>query len=697
MSYKSLLIVTLTFCSFSLFAQRGPIKEARKVFSSRNYAEAISECEKTYDKIPYKAGKSKDYKAEMAYCVAESYRLTEQHEQAKEWYQKAIDLGYANIEPKVYFNYGEAYRFTGDYETAKKQYEEYLELVPGDVSAENAIKACDQAAVAMALAKKVTIKEETKINSTASDMGVVIASRRGDMIMFASARAEALGKDIDPRSGEKYYDIFYSQLDKNGNYREVTPIEDDSINTEHHEATVAFDGRFKKMFFTRCYNPDKNFFGCDIYMSEAKGKSWDIPTKLNLKPNDTVSVGHPCPSEDGRFLIFASDMPGGYGGKDLWYTEYDRRTDTWSEPKNMGPEINTAQDELFPSFGLNGDLYFASAGHVGLGGLDIYVAKKVGTEYKWGTPENMGAPINSKDNEFSLTEKDDKSGYFTSDRKKDNNRTNIYSYEIPPNLFTLRVVVSKLGSSERVNGATVEVKTAEGTFTGVTNEEGMVFWEKKPNGDRYIGEDGMFSVKLLPLEGYHENRQMVEFTTEGLEDNQDFYFALNMVPKTPIRLPEVRYRLGSAELMMIEDSINSKDSLNFVVNMLEEYPGMIIRLVSHTDSRGSASANEKLAQRRAQSCVNYLVNERGVPKERLVPVGKGENEPRTVYLVDGKYVVDKPIMGTVYEEIVLTETYINQFKQSDPELFEKLHQFNRRTEGEVVSMDYVAGAAPAGQ
>lgn len=697
MSYKSLLVVTLTFCSLSLFAQKGPIKDARKAFSGRNYAVAVEECEKAYNKIPYKAGKSKEYKAEMAYCVAESYRLTEQHEAAKEWYERAIDLGFAKTDPKVHFNYGETHRFTGDYDKAKEQYQEYLELVPGDKAAEDAIKSCEQAPITVALAKKVTIKPEEKINDKASDMALVIADRRGDKIMFSSARAESLGKDIDPRSGEKYYDIFYSELDKNGNYREVTPVEDDSINTEHHEATVAFDGRYKQMFFTRCYNPDDNFFGCDIFVSQAKGKSWDIPEKINLKPNDTISVGHPCPSEDGRFLIFASDMPGGFGGKDLWYTEYDRRSDSWSDPVNMGPEINTAQDELFPTFGLNGELFFASSGHVGLGGMDIFVAKRVGTEYKWAAPENMGYPFNSKDNDFHLTQVDEKRGYFTSDRKKGSNATNIYSYEIPPNLFTLKVVVSKLGSSEKVNGASVEITTAEGTFTGVTNESGMVYWEKKPNGDRYIGEEGDFKVKLLPLEGYHDNPQMVEFTTKGLPDNQDFYFAMNMVPKTPIRLPEVRYELGSAKLMVIQDSINSKDSLNFVYDMLEEYPGMVIRLVSHTDSRGSASANEKLAQARAQSCVDYLVNEKGVPRERLVPEGAGENEPRTVYLVNGNYVVDKPEMGTVYEEVLLTESYINKFKKSNPTLFEKLHQFNRRTEGKVVSMDYVAGGTTSAE
>ena len=161
---------------------------------------------------------------------------------------------------------------------------------------------------------------------------------------------------------------------------------------------------------------------------------------------------------------------------------------------------------------------------------------------------------------------------------------------------------------------------------------------------------------------------------------------MNLLPKTPIVLPEVRYRLGSAELMVIEDSINSKDSLNYVYELLQEYPGMVLKLVSHTDSRGSARSNERLAEARAKSCVDYLVNEKGVAAERLVPEGQGENSPRMVYLKDGKYLVKKP--KGEFEAIELTEKYINQFKSKDKDLFEKLHQFNRRTEGEVVRMDY---------
>ena len=158
-------------------------------------------------------------------------------------------------------------------------------------------------------------------------------------------------------------------------------------------------------------------------------------------------MGHPCVSADGKFLLFVSDLPGGYGGRDLWYSTYEKKTDSWSLPLNLGPEINTAGNEMFPTFAKNGDLYFASDGIVGLGGLDIFSAKKVGAEFKWENPKNLGFPINSENNDYSLIEYTDKKGYFTSERKNTNGNydADIYAYDLPPNTFDLCVIVSEIG------------------------------------------------------------------------------------------------------------------------------------------------------------------------------------------------------------------------------------------------------------
>jgi outer membrane protein OmpA-like peptidoglycan-associated protein len=525
------------------------------------------------------------------------------------------------------------------------------------------------------------------------DMAPVLSSRRGNTFVFASTRKAPVGGGKDPITGEGYFNIWEVEMDRSGNWNAPKLFEADSLNSEYNEGTMVFDGRFRNLYLTRCPTIHKKDVGCQIWTAEKRGRSWGLPRKINLAPNDTISVGHPLPNEDGTQLIFSSDLPGGQGGKDLWFSEYDRRAESWSTPVNLGPEINTFGDELFPTYALNGDLLFASDGHPGLGGLDIFRAEKVGDQLSFKAPENLGTPLNSDMNDYHLIETGKRNGFFTSNRngsKGSKGLSDIWSYELPPNIFDLKVIVSEVGSPVKIDGSTVEVAAEGGeTFKGVTNSEGVVFWDKKPDGDRYINEEMNYIVKVLPAEGYHPSNDQEQFSTIGLEYDQNFIIEMNLVPKTPIVLPEVRYALGSAELQIIEGEINSKDSLNYVFELLQEYPGMVLKLVSHSDSRGSASANEKLAQARAQSCVDYLVNEKGVNADRLKAEGKGESQPRTIYKVGEDYLVNKPASEEV-ETIELTEKYINQFKKSNKELFDQLHQYNRRTEADVVRMDYTA-------
>jgi len=439
------------------------------------------------------------------------------------------------------------------------------------------------------------------------------------------------------------------------------------------------------MFFTRCPNEKKKNLGCQIWVSESKGKDeWGEPKKIVLTPNDSITVGHPCASEDGKYLIFVSDLPGGFGGRDLWYSSYERKTDSWTVPINLGPEINTAGNEMFPTFGKNGDLYFATDGMPGLGGLDIFKATKINGKYKWENPKNLGAPINSENNDYSLIEYSEKKGYFTSERKNNNGGNefdaDIYSYNIPPNTFDLKIIISEVGNKKnRIQDVKVTVKGSDlaNSWEGYTNKDGVIFWDKKPNGESYFSENMSYHISI-EKEGFQEDKKGAQFTTEGLKSNQSFAIELALLPIVikPIRLPEVNYILGQPTLL-INDSINSKDSLNFVYNLLTEYPGMILELSCHSDSRGSDQANQVLSEARAKECVNYLVLEKGIDPKRIIAVGKGETEPA---------IWTDPTTG---EKITLTEEYINQFKKSDKIKFEKLHQINRRAEGKVISMDFV--------
>lgn len=693
---KVKVLLTFVLLSFSMltFAQGKALVNANEAFAREDYCEAAGLCATAYTKLIRKGAGAQRKKGDMAFKTAESYRLTERYREANEWYDRAILLEYEQIQPLVLLYNGDVFRKMREFDKAIDAYEKYKALVPGDDRAGTGIQSCKSNGVYIAEKTRHKVENETAINKKEFDMAPMFGDRKSIKMYFGSSRAGSTGKDIDPRSCESYMDIWVSDLDKKGNWTTPYLIVGDSINTDANEGTVCFDSRKKTMFFTRCPTVKKQNLGCDIWMSEAKGKdSWNIPTKVQLKSHDSISVGHPC-TVDGKYLIFASDMPGGFGGRDLWWSEYDRKSETWSLPRNMGPEINTKGNDLFPTFAINGDLLYASDGMPGLGGLDIFRAKKKGEENVWEAPKNVGYPINGENNDYAMIEKDAKIGYFTSERKNPNgeNIPDIYSYEIPPNLFSLKLNVTDLVAGDKIPGVTVTVSGPGGTWTGITDENGSVFWDKKPAGDRYINEEAKYTMDIA-MEGYYENPKPSEISTEQLDYNQDFIVDMGLFPKRPIRLPEVRYPLDKWTLL-VDSTINSLDSLNFVFDLLTARPELVIDLRSHTDSRGSNERNQKLSENRAIACYKYLVETKGVDPRRIVPIGQGEDEARTVYIVDGEYLVDEPKSGE-YETQILTEKYINTFKRSSKKTFTMLHGLNRRMDGAVNSLDFDPETAPA--
>lgn len=687
-------IVLLGFGA-SLNAQNKYVVKAELAYASENFSEASKLCADAYTKLTRKGKSAKKMKADMAFKTAECYRQTERFREANEWYDRAILLEYQTIAPEVYLYNGDMLQMMSEFDKAIRNYDDYLNLVPGDERAVLGKQSCEMHTTYVAEKTRHIIENQSALNKKEFDMAPMFGDRKMSKLYFGSGRSESTGKDNDPRSGENYMDIWVSDLDKKENWTEPYLVKGEGINTIDNEGTVCFDSRYKKMFFTRCPNLKKNNLGCDIWVSEAKGKTeWKAPTKLMIKSHDSVSVGHPA-TTDGKFLVFASDMPGGFGGRDLWYTTFDRKGDTWSAPVNLGPEINTKGNELFPSFSLDGDLIFASDGRDGMGGLDIFRAAKVGEGNKWESPENMGAPINSTSNDFALVEQTEKRGFFTSERKGINGEyvPDLYSYELPPNVFDLKVTVSELGNkSSKISDAKVVVTAADGTtWEGYTDESGAVFWDKQPTGGRYINEESSYKINISK-KGFHEDKHGYSFSTDGLNYDQNFVIDMALLPKKPIRLPEVRYPLSKWELLS-DSTINSPDSLLFVFDLLKEYPGMVLELSSHTDARGSNKANQKLSENRAKACYKYLVEEKGVDPRRIVPVGKGENEPRTIWKKGDEHMSVKPADMSGVESVILTEKYINSFKRSNVTLFKLLHQYNRRTEGKVVNMDFDSATA----
>jgi hypothetical protein len=219
----------------------------------------------------------------------------------------------------------------GDFKKAKENYSAYKALVPDDSRADIGLKSCEMHEDFKENKTRHLVTNIEKLNLDGFEMAPMFVDKKETVVAFSSSRSTSTGSDEDPRTCEKYMDIYVSALDKKGNWTEPKLIDAEGVNTEDNEGTICIDARGKTMFFTRCPNVKKQNLGCDIWWAEAKGKTWETPVKLNLKTADSVSVGHPCVSEDGKYLIFASDMDGNgaMGGRDLWWTTYNKKTEEW--------------------------------------------------------------------------------------------------------------------------------------------------------------------------------------------------------------------------------------------------------------------------------------------------------------------------------------------------------------------------------
>lgn len=700
MNYKPLL--SLVFIGFSyivsaqfLFYVPKPVKQANMEFRNENYCAGAEMCETAFKKIARKGNSALKAKGNMAYKTAECYRQTENYKSANEWYDRAIELKYYKYNPEVYFHNAEMLRQMGQFKKAETNYQEYKKLEPADKRADVGLRSCEIHQEFKINKTPHVVTNVVSINKEVFEMAPMFGDKKESMLYFSSTRDGGVEGSMDPRSCENYMDLWVTEMDRKGNWGQPRPIPGEQINTEDNEGTVCFDGRNKTMFFTRCPNEKKMNLGCDIWVSELKGKEWGIPTKLYLKSHDSISVGHPCVTEDGKFMIFASDEPGGFGGKDLYYTTYTKKNNSWSKPVNMGEGINTPGNELFPTFAKNGDLYFATDGRPGMGGLDMFRAAKVKDQLKWENPVNLGFPLNSVSNDYAIIEVTDKKGYFTSERVGSvgkNYKPDIWMYELPPNIFDLTVnTVEALDPVKRIADVAVTVTAETGeTWEGTTNQDGTIFWDKKPNGDRYIQENNTYTITVNKKK--YKSVKDGSITTVNVNYDQKFVIDMPLFKQDPIRLPEVRYPLNQWTFV-VDSTINSIDSLNYVYNLLIKHPKLKLELSSHTDSRSGDIYNQVLSENRAKACIKYLVEDKGIDARRLVPVGKGESTPKVVWLKDDVYYPEVADTNG-YEKIVLNDDYIYKFKK-DKKKFEMLHQFNRRTEGAILDLNFDPNSAPA--
>lgn len=647
------LVLASVFTSEQAFAQKDFTTEAMSAFKSEAYSAAIPLLKKAFSK---ESDSSK--KIEMIFLIAESYRNLQDFAQAETWYEKAIKAKYRDDIAQL--RYAQVIKSQGRYEDALIEFKKYTKDNPSSEEGKMGEEACVQAQKWKDNPERWEVENEVLLNSKQSDFAPAFISKKGTEVIFTSTREGSAGKDLDSRSGENYSDLWKSERDKKGRWKTPEPVVE--LNTEANEGGAQMNEKFGVIYFTRCEDEKNKTIGCKILEARKQGKGFAAEATVLELGADSVTFGHPTLYNKDQIMVFASNLEGGFGGKDLWYITYDKRERAWSAPVNMGKEINTSGDELFPFIREDGTLFFSSNGHLGMGAMDIYQAAKIG-ENQWGKVENMKYPINSEANDFGLVFEPGRTdrGLFTSSRSTSRGSDDIYSFKLPPILYTIKGNITNLETGEPIAGAKIKLIGTDNSSVEIESDaNGFYEFTEKPDGSRFINQNTSYTMivekeKHLNAKG-QETTVGVDFSAEFIHD-----FALQPFGKE-IEFPEVLYDFGKADLKP-----ESKDSLNYLYQILVDNPNIVIELAAHTDSRGSDELNMKLSQARAKSCVDYLQS-KGIDSERLMAKGYGETQ------------------------LKITDEQIKQLATEEEQ--EAAHAKNRRTVFGVIRDDYVPKNAP---
>lgn len=649
------LLLTLFLGATASFGQSKFTADADRAYELGAYSQAAKEYLAAYARL-----KGLEDKGAVMFKVGECYRLMLDPAGAEEYYNKAIGFRFYKENPDVFLRYAEVLVAQNKFTDAIAKLNEYKEK-GGDASiAANRIKEAEAAAIRLdEPPSRYVLEQVAALNSAQFDYAPLWSSRKGDEILFSSSRPSSAGSGEDPITGEPFMDMFKAERDRKGKWSTPVPV-NNTVNTTSSEGGACFDSKFQTLYFTRCVYEGKSNFACDVFYSRRSGKDFGPSEPMNLidrMVDDSSQVGHPTLTPDDRFMIFTSDMPGGYGGKDLYYIQYDDKADSWSKPKNLGPKINTNGDEMFPFVRANGTLYFSSTAHGSTGGLDIYYCESTG-EMSFGDVRTLPAPLNSPADDFGIIFEGEKDqGFLTSNRPGGKGKDDIYEFKMPPLEFKYLSTVYDYDTATPLANAKITVQgTDGGSYQLTTDGNGGV---SLTEGE--IVAESSYSVDVS-LDGYIGTGD--QFSTLNLTESTTFareYFLKEIKLGVEYDLPLVLYPFNKWELL-INEEVNSADSLNYLLDIMQRNPNFVVELDAHTDTRGSDRDNQILSQKRAETCVNYLVD-KGISPDRLVAKGLGETQPK------------------------ISDAQINAMATEEEK--EAAHQKNRRTVFQILRYDYV--------
>ena len=651
--YILLIFILLSACG----TPERSIKRGDAAMAIGEYCEAAAQYKKGYSRIPPTDRKRR---GEVAYKMGDAFRRYGNTARALGAFRNAARYGQNDTLTQFYI--GELLRMQGDYRGAEKAYQTYLDSFPSDERARQMLQSLSEATGIKERGSAYTVKIETMFSGSRSDYAPAYNGDEATTLYFSTTRPAVTGSDLSGITGMKPGDIYMVRKDEKGKWKSPEPVEG-GLNTENDEGATAFSSDGKTMYLTVCRTDPQYPRMAEIWTSQRADAGWGKPAALKITADTLSSYAHPAPSPDGRWLYFTSDMPGGYGGTDLWRARMDAHG--VGSIENLGPEINTEGNECFPAFRPSGELYFSSDGRTpSLGGLDLYRAKQDTITEHW-TVVHLPAPMNSPADDFGITfEGWHNRGYFSSNRSTGGRGWDkIYSFSYPEVLQTVKGWVYEQDGYE-LPEALVYIVGNDGT-----NEKLSV---KSDGSFEMAVTPGVDYLLLATCKGYLNFRNNLHADSLEVEHQHVLQFPLPSI-NVPVLVRNVFYEFDKADL-----TPESTAALDRLTNMLKENPNVTIELAAHCDYRGNDDYNLRLSQRRAESVVRYLT-EHGIEAERLTAKGYGETVPK---------IVNKKLLETypfLHEGDTLTVPYILALPADQQEVCNAL---NRRTEFRVLRTTY---------
>ena len=653
-AHFTIYVLFLLIVSSLYSCKSAKLSDAEEKQRIGEYYEAAAIYRKVYMKT---SPKKRDLRGYIAYRMAECNRLINNTAKATSAYMNAIRYDYPDS--TVYLRMGQMLQKTGRYPEAIKNYDIYMENDPSNLLAINGIQGCELAPGWKKNPTRYEVRRMDKFNSRRGEFSPMLAGDKYDQLYFASSRSKDKDAKVSAITGQNNNNLFLVKQDEKGAW--LAPVElEDEVNTEYDEGTPSFSPDGNTMYYTYCAQDPEGPRTAEIYISTRSSAKWGKGTRATIVKDSVTALGHPSISPDGKYLYFVSDAVGGFGGKDIFRARV--AGNDFGPMENLGEEINTPGDEMFPYVRDSVTLYFASNGHPGMGGLDLFKATQDSTGK--GNVENLGAPINSMADDFGITfAGKEERGFFCSNRNDARGYDHIYSFERPTITIFIEGIVNDVDEYP-IEDATVRIVGKDGLNVKVPVKKDGTYRVELERDIRY--------VMMASARGYLN--QNYELHTGPEEKNETYIvdFFLSPISK-PVVIDNIFYDFDKATLRP-----ESKKALDEMIKMLNDNPNVTIELGAHTDRKGTDQYNERLAQRRAQSVVDYLIAG-GIEAARLEAKGYGESVPKTINKKMAKQ------FDFLKEGDVLTEEFILALP---PEQQEIADQINRRTEFKVLRTNY---------